>query len=155
MTVARQKENPPRSANNADGPPRESNTTPTLTDRTNEASNNELQWDHPEERDDDEVVRNNAANVNKDRRGCPVDEITDWTDDTDNGLSCDYSEERDDNKDDDDLRNNNRATPPTNAKAPNHKALPPPHKLVISNFATQNTHGLCCQPCDIDSKSMI
>jgi hypothetical protein len=114
-----------------------------------------VQWDHPEERDDDEVVRNNAANVNKDRRGCPVDEITDWTDDTDNDLSWDYSEKRDDNKDDDDLSNNNRATPPTNAVAPHRKALPPPHQLGISNFATQNTHGLRRQPCDIDGKSMI
>ena len=124
-------------------------------DRTDEASNNEVQWDHPEERDDDEVVRNNAANVNKDRRGCPVDEITDWTDDTNNGLSWDYSEKRDDNKDDNDLSNNNRATPPTNAVAPHRKALPPPHQLVISNFATQNTHGLRRQPWDINGKSMI
>ncbi len=155
MTVARQKENPPRGNNNADGPPRESNVTPTLTDRTDEASDDEVQWDHPEERADDEVVRNDAANVNKDRRGCPVDEITDWTDDTDNGLSWDYSEERDDDKDDDDLSNNNRATPPANAVAPHRKALLPPHQLVISNFATQNTHGLRRRPCNIDGKSMI
>ncbi len=91
-----------------------------------------MQWDHPEERDDDEVVRNDAANVNKDRRGCPVDEITDWTDDTDNGLSWDYSEEREYNEDDDDLSNNNRATPPANAVAPHRKALPPPPTNSLS-----------------------
>ena len=87
MTGARQKENPPRGNNNADGPPRESNATPTLTDQTDEASNGEVHWDHPEETDDNEVVRNSEANVNNDRRGCPVEEITDWTDDIDNGLS--------------------------------------------------------------------
>ena len=38
MTVVRQKENPPRGDNNVDGPPRESNATPTLTDWTDEAS---------------------------------------------------------------------------------------------------------------------
>jgi len=69
------------------GPPRESNATPTLTDQTDEASNGEVHWDHPEETDDNEVVRNSEANVNNDRRGCPVEEITDWTDDIDNGLS--------------------------------------------------------------------
>ncbi len=128
MTVARQRENPPRGDNNADGPPRESSATPTLMDQTGEASNDEVQWDHPEERDDDEVVHNSEAKVNKDRRGCPVEEITDWTDNVDNGLSWDNSEERDDNGDDDDL-NDNRATPhfhplPTCSQQPCHPKYP-------------------------------
>ena len=113
-----------------------------------------MQWNHPEERDDDEVVSNGESNVNKDRRGYLAEEITDWTNDIKNGLSWDYSEERDDNKDDDDL-SNNWATPPTNAIVPHHKALPTPCQLNISNFATQNTHGLRRRPCDIDGKPMI
>ena len=125
MTVAaRQKETPPRSDNNADGPPRESNATPTLTEQIDEDSDNEVQWDYPEERDDDKVVRNDETNSNEDRNECSVEEITDWTDDVDNGLSWNYSEERDDNEDDDDL-NGNRATPPTNAVVPHRTALPP------------------------------
>ena len=50
--------------------------------------NDEVQLDYPEERDNDEVVRNGKTCISKDPRGCPVEEITDWTDadDTNNGL---------------------------------------------------------------------
>jgi lipopolysaccharide export LptBFGC system permease protein LptF len=100
----------------------------------NDTSDDEVQQNHLEER---------------------VNDVTDRTDDTDNGISWnyseerdnnedenmswDYSEERDDNEDGDDPDNNNRITLPTNAVALHRKALPPLRQLVISKFATQNT----------------
>ena len=110
------------------------------------------------------MVHNNETD--KEQRECPAEEITDRTDDTDNGMSWDYpegrdnedeniswdySEERNDNKDDDGPNNNNRVTMPTNAVALHRKALPPLCQLlVISKFATQNTHGLRRQPCNAE-----
>ena len=113
------------------------------------------------------MVHNNETD--KEQRECPAEEITDRTDDTDNGMawdypegrdnedeniSWDYSEERNDNKDDDGPNNNNRVTLPTNAVALHRKALPPIRQLVISKFATQNTHGLCRQPCDAEGNPL-
>jgi exonuclease III len=55
--------------------------------------------------------------------------------------------------------NNDHETPPppptTTAAAVTHHPHPSsPHQFDISTFATQNTHGLCCLPHDIDGKLM-
>jgi hypothetical protein len=113
-----------------------------------------------EERNDD-GESNKEVNLSKDsppRKSSSAEEITDWIDEPDNnGVSWEYLEERDGNKGDDkaNLSSIDWATPPINAVALHCTALPPPHQLVISNFATQNTHGLRCRPCNINSKSMI
>ncbi len=64
---------------------------------SDKASNDEVQQDHLEERDNNEMVHNNETN--KEQRECPAEEITDQTDDTDNGMSWDYPEGRDNNED--------------------------------------------------------
>jgi hypothetical protein len=105
----------------------------------NDASDDEVQQDYLEERDNDEIVHNNETD--KEYRECPAEEVTDRTDNTDNGISWNYSEERDnnedgnmswgyseerdDNKDGDYPDNNNRVTLPTNAVTLHPKALPP------------------------------
>jgi hypothetical protein len=136
----------------------------------NDASDDEVQQDHLEERANDEIVHNNETNKEQ-REEDPAEEVTDWTEDTDIGISWDYSAERDnnnvenmswdyseerdaDNEDDDDSDNNNRVTRPTNTVAPHRKALPTLRQLVISKFATQNTHGLRRRPCDTEGNPM-
>ena len=106
----------------------------------NDASDDEVQQDHLEERANDEIVHNNETNKEQ-REEDPAEEVTDWTEDTDIGISWDYSAERDnnnvenmsrdysekrdaDNEDDDDSDNNNQVTRPTNTVAPHRKALP-------------------------------
>jgi hypothetical protein len=64
---------------------------------SDKASDYEVQQDHLEERDNNEMVHNNETN--KEQRECPAEEITDQTDDTDNGMSWDYPEGRDNNED--------------------------------------------------------
>jgi hypothetical protein len=104
------------------------------------ALTSQQQQDHLEERDNDEIVHNNETD--KEHQECPAEEVTDRTDDTNNGISWnyseerdnnedgnmswEYSEERDDNKDGNYPDNNNRVTLPTNAVALHRKALPPP-----------------------------
>ncbi len=135
---------------------------------SDKASDYEVQQDHLEERDNDEMVHNNETD--KEQQECPAKEITDRTDDTDNGMSWDYpegrdnnedeniswdySEERNDNEDDDGLNNNNRVTLRTNAVALHRKALPPLRQLVIRKFAAQNTHGLRRRPCDAEGNPL-
>jgi len=48
------------------------------------ASNDEVQQDHLEEKENDEMVHNNETN--KEQQECPAEEITDQTDNTDNGV---------------------------------------------------------------------
>ena len=114
----------------------------------NDASDDEMQQDHLEARVNDEIVHNNESD--KEQRECPAEEVTDQTDDTDNGISwnyseerdnnedenmsCDYCEERDDNEDGDDPDNNNQVTLPTNAVALHRKALPPFANLLSANL---------------------
>jgi len=64
---------------------------------TNDASDDEVQQDHLEERANDEIVHNNETD--KEQQEYPAEKVTDGTDDTDNGISWTYSEERDNNED--------------------------------------------------------
>jgi hypothetical protein len=134
--------------------------------RSDNASDDEVQQDHLEE--NDEMVHN--SETDKEQRECPAEEITDRTNNTDNGMSWDYperrdiedeniswdySKERNDNEDDDGPNNNNCVTLSTNAVGLHRrKALPPLCRLVISKFATQNTHGLRRRPCDVEGNSL-
>jgi len=64
----------------------------------NDASDDEVQQDHLEERaNDDEIVHNNETNKEQREEDPADEEVTDWTEDTDNGISWNYSAERDNN----------------------------------------------------------